>query len=90
MACYMIGYDLVKPGRDYSDLTKAITDNFPTYWHHLDSTWLVKSAMSSGEIRDLLGAYIDSNDRLLVATVSAPASWRGIPQSGTDWLKNNL
>jgi hypothetical protein len=34
---------------------------------------------------------MDSNDRLLVVTVGAPAAWNGtIPQDVSDWMKTNL
>ncbi len=31
MAVYMIGYDLITPGKDYNTLVQAITQAFLTY-----------------------------------------------------------
>jgi hypothetical protein len=87
MATLMIGYDLNKPGKDYEPLIKAIKE-LGTWWHHLDSTWLVKSAMTASEARDTLKAHLDGNDELLVIDVTGQArAWSGFNESGSKWLK---
>lgn len=55
MSTYLIGYDLNRPRNDtdYPDLIEAIKA-FGTWWHYLDSTWIVKSDKSAVEIRDAL------------------------------------
>ena len=40
MATMLIGYDLNRPGQNYDDLFDEIK-NLGTWWHCLDSTWLV-------------------------------------------------
>jgi hypothetical protein len=90
MATYLIAYDLDKPGQDYEDLYETIKGIGSTWWHHLDSTWLVVSNKIPIEIRDKLTAVMDANDKLLVAVVKAPAAWKGFEKSGSDWLMSNL
>ncbi|KNY21703.1 hypothetical protein AKJ13_15835 [Methylobacterium sp. ARG-1] len=94
MATYIIGYDLNREGANYSARNKALTDRikelFPTYWHHLDSTWLVVSSYTAVQIRDDLGRFLDNNDELFVGTVGAPAAWKGFSQRGSSWLKSHL
>jgi hypothetical protein len=86
----MVGYDLNKPGQDYSDLIKYLKD-LGTYWHHLDSTWLIRSEMTPSEIRDKLKQYLDDNDQLLVINVNGDAwATKGISKSGLDWLRKFL
>jgi hypothetical protein len=41
MGTLLIGYDLDKPGQDYSNLVAEIK-RLGAWWHNLDSTWLVK------------------------------------------------
>ena len=91
MATYLIGYDLNRSGGDssYGDLIKAIKE-FATWWHHLDSTWIIKSTKTAVEIRDALTPFIDSNDELLVATLTGEAAWHGFNNEASSWLKNNL
>ena len=76
MALYMVGYDLDKPGQDYPDLIAAIK-TYGTWWHHLDSTWLIVTDKSVVQVRDHLKQCLDSNDKLLVAAIGTPAAWYG-------------
>lgn len=90
MANYLISYDLLKPGQDYASLSDAIKRLATTWWHHLDSTWLVVTSLSCQQVRDAIGAHLDSNDKLLVVELKGVAAWRGIPANGSDWLKANI
>jgi hypothetical protein len=84
---YMIGYDLNGPAKDYEDLWEAIKQ-LDAWWHHLDSTWLVKTSESAVAIRDKLKGYLDTDDELLVVNVSgAERAWCGFDESGSKWLK---
>ncbi|AYA02261.1 SinR family protein [Acinetobacter sp. WCHAc010034] len=87
---YMIGYDLNKSGKNYSGLTEKIKEISGTWWHHLDSTWIVKSEKSAVEIRDLLSPFIDADDELLVAGLSGDAAWKGFNSKGSEWIKKHL
>jgi hypothetical protein len=90
MSTYLIGYDLDKPGQDYSDLIAAIK-SLGVWWHNLDSTWLVLSDLDDKQIRDQLKTYIDTNDKLLVINVSGDAAaWYGFTDKGSQWLRDNL
>lgn len=89
MSVYAVSYDLHDPGQDYEDLHEAIKD-FGSWWHHLESTWLVDTTSSASDIRDDLKPYLDSNDELLVVRLSgAWATW-GVNDSGNDWLHDHL
>ncbi len=58
MSTKLIAYDLNSPHQDYSALIDAIKALGP-WWNHLDSTWLVKSPMSTAQIRDRLATVLD-------------------------------
>ena len=85
----MIGYDLNRPGQNYPELIAAIKA-FPNWWHHLDSTWVVKSDSNSVKIRDYLLPHIDKSDELLVIKLAGEAAWFGFNDDGSTWLKNTL
>jgi hypothetical protein len=89
MAVYMVGYDLNKPGQDYSDLFEAIK-SYGMWWHHLDSTWIIVTDESAARVMNNLRQYMDNNDELLVATIGAPAAWSGFNDQGSQWLKKEL
>jgi len=85
----MIGYDLNKPLQNYQGLIKALKE-FDTWWHQLDSTWIVATEQTAEQIRDKLISYLDKNDELLVTKISAPAAWQGFNEEGSQWLRNQL
>lgn len=89
MSTFIIGYDLSKPGRDYNGLYNAIR-SYSSWAHLLESQWAIVTNKSSGEVREHLGQHLDANDKLVVITGSAPASWTGLAQQISDWLKKNL
>lgn len=90
MNTYLIGYDLNKAGQNYEDLIDKIKSTFNYWWHHLDSTWIVKTDLQAVQIRDLLMPHIDSNDELLVVYLGHEAAWVGFGDKGSQWLKENL
>lgn len=88
MRTYLIGYDLKKPGKDYTTLIAGIKQ-LGDWWHYLDSTWIVKTNSSASDIRDELKPLIDPNDQLLVVRLQGDwASWLNV--EGNDWLSENL
>ena len=90
MNTYLVGYDLDKPGQDYADLIARL-EGFGTWWHHLDSTWIIKSDLTHIQIRDELQKHIDANDKLLVVNITGDAAaWRGFNEKGAKWLKENI
>lgn len=90
MRTYMVSYDLNRPGQNYADLIEELK-GFGTWWHHLTSTWLVRSALTPAQIRDTLKAHLDPNDELLVIDVHS-GSWAsfGFSQKANGWLRKHL
>jgi hypothetical protein len=90
LSTLLVGYDLNKPAQDYPGLIDYLK-SFGTWWHHLDSTWLVQTSMTAAELRDALRPYLDSDDELLVVNVTGDAAaWRGFSDKASQWLKDNL
>jgi hypothetical protein len=91
MAAYMVGYDLNKSGKNYTDLIAKIKEISNGYWHHLDSTWLIGHNGTSEVIRDALMPFLDGDDELLVALL-ASGDWAsfGITQAGANWLHEHM
>ena len=42
MSILLVTYDLNKPNQDYETLYE-ILKSAPSWWHHLDSTWLIRT-----------------------------------------------
>jgi hypothetical protein len=89
-ATVLIGYDLNQPVQNYTELIEEIKKISSTWWHCLDSTWLVRTDLSPDQIRNRLKRTLDPNDELLVVLASPPAAWSGFDQQCSDWLVTNL
>lgn len=94
MTTYLICYDINKEGATYSAANKVLIDaikaKFSTWWHHLDSTWIVATDMTAVQIRNYLTRYLDTNDELLVVLSGQDAARRGFTEKGSKWLQVNL
>lgn len=86
--CYIISYDLCKPGRDYSSLYWAIK-SYARWGKLTESTWAIVSSESAVQIRNNLMQFMDANDRLIVILSGREAAWTKLLASN-DWLRNNL
>lgn len=90
MRTLLVGYDLNRPGQEYDSLIARIKQ-YPRWWHHLDSTWLINTDHSAVQVRDELKRFLDSGDELIVIDVSdRPAAWVGFSKRGADWLREHL
>lgn len=90
MPTYLISYDLNLPEQNYEDLHAAIKEIANGWWHHLDSTWIIKHPGSAATIRNILKSHTDKNDELLVVKLSNEGAWQGFGEKGSNWLKQHL
>lgn len=89
MKTLLVGYDLNRPGQDYSDLIEHLK-SYDNWWHHLDSTWVIRTSDSAKDVRDAVKAYMDSNDKLLVVELTGVGAWAGFNEEGSQWLFDHL
>ena len=91
MALYWVGYDLDKPGQDYTDLINRLRQWKAT--RILKSDWLLPHSNTTPEaIRKDLEQYLDTNDRITVAELHNNAAWRNLlvgDQAVKDLFTNN-
>jgi hypothetical protein len=88
MSCYIVSYDLLKPGRNYDGLYKAIK-SYPRWARVNESVWAVVTNNSAVQIRDHLVGQLDTNDRIFVIKSGVEAAWRN-SKCKNEWLKENL
>jgi hypothetical protein len=89
MKTYLISYDLLKPGQDYSTLYETIKKLADGWWHDLQSVWLINSSLSAAQVRDQLKAHVDVNDKLLVVVLGNDWATWNLTKAGNDWLANH-
>lgn len=89
MNTYIISYDLIRPGKDYSNLIAHIKSY--TWAKPLESVWLIKSSLTAEQVRNAARAHMDANDKILVIDVtSRAAAWANLPQDVSSWIHNQL
>ncbi len=80
----LITYDLKRPVQQYAALHAEIK-RYGTWWHHLESTWIIETSESPKEVYSKLLTHIDQNDNLLIIEVK-PNYWGWLPQKAWEWL----
>ena len=86
---YIVSYDLSEPGQNYDTLLNKIKE--VGSWARLGgSAYLIETQKSAKELRDDFQTILDSNDKLYVGSVSAPAAWAGMPQNVSSWILSKL
>lgn len=87
MARYIVTYDLVNR-RDYTPLIEKIK-SYRQWAHPLESVWIIITDDTSSQLRDSLSDFIDKDDKLLIMKTTQGASWIGLNNNVSDWIKNN-
>jgi hypothetical protein len=80
----LITYDLRAPGRDYTTLHAAIK-SAGTWWHHLESTWIIETTASPKQWYEFLAKHMDANDFILILQIQKNA-WGILPKQAWEWL----
>lgn len=73
---FLVSYDLLKQGQDYSKLISEIERLGGV--KILYSEWVLKSTWSAVQVRDHLQQFIDTNDMLLVVALTGEAAWTSL------------
>ncbi|MBB4096969.1 hypothetical protein [Sphingomonas kyeonggiensis] len=89
MAAFIVTYDLMKQGQNYTCITNKLK-SYGTHWHLQGSVWIIETTQSAVQIRDSLKPCLDQNDKLLVARLEGEAAWLGYGDEEGKWLKDRL
>jgi len=88
MTVYCVSYDLNKAGQNYAKLYEELRRS-PSWWHHLDSTWLIRTTENAAQLTERIRRHLDSNDTLLVIRVTRDyGGW--LKQEAWDWINANI
>jgi hypothetical protein len=87
MALYFIAYELENSANTYATLIEEI-ETYETWWHCLESIWIIASPKTAHQVKDHLQEYIGLDDRLVVVEIVRNASWVGFDKECSDWLTN--
>ena len=90
MRLLLVGCDLTRPEKDYVALLDRLR-GFDWWWHGLESTWIVRTDLTTVELRDALKPHVDPADKLLILDVTGDAAaWSNMSRRESDWLLDQL
>lgn len=91
-ATILIAYDVhPSKGNAYEQLAEAIQSLGDDWWHHLETVWIVRSALTPTEIRDQLSPYLGTDDQLFVVDITGDVAGSiGVNEAGSKWLAQNI
>lgn len=87
---YLITYDLKNtPLSAYAPLHDEIKGISGSWWHYLESTWVIKgTSMSADAISNKLLPHIRQGDRLLVIKIDTVDKQGWLPKDAWNWLNS--
>jgi len=83
---YLITYDLKKPGKDYETLHETIK-TAPSWWHYLESTWIIQTSLSVNEWSDKIRKVIDTNDLFLIVDITKQPRQGWLNKKAWAWIR---
>ncbi|WP_331345239.1 hypothetical protein [Cellvibrio sp. UBA7661] len=88
MTVYCVSYDLNKAGQNYAALYEELK-NSPSWWHYLDSTWLIATSETSTQLFERIRKHTDNNDLFFVIKVTNDYSgW--LPDEAWKWMREHI
>lgn len=89
MNLFLITYQFKKSEEFYRSFYDKIKKLCYSWWHYLDTVWIIRTDVSIQEISATLNKLVDTRDCLLIVdvTVSDFSGW--LPTDAWQWIKNN-
>jgi hypothetical protein len=85
---FCVSYDLNKMGQRYQELHAELKRS-DKWWHYLDSTWMVVTDETAGQLAARLRTKMDANDSLLCIEVRRNmGGW--LERKAWDWINENV
>lgn len=85
----IISYDLKGTTKDYSNLINSIKE-YGSWWHYLESFWLLYTDKSVSELTENLTTYLDKEDRMLIIDTLSNSYNGWLPQKAYDWISERI
>jgi len=90
MSVYLVNYDLLAPGKDYSKLYEVL-QSASGWWHYLESLWLLSSEESLETWHTRIRSRMDENDSFIIMKLTPGMQRNGwLPQKAWDWIRQHL
>lgn len=88
MTVYCVSYDLNKAGQNYNALYEELKES-SSWWHYLDSTWLIYTSETADQLSKRLLIHTDKNDHILVIkVVKEYQGW--LTEDAWKWIREHV
>lgn len=85
----LVTYDIKSPDKDYIPLYESIKNSSKSWWHYMESIWIVKTELSPNEFFDRIKECLDTNDRCMVINITNCERQGWLPSKAWEWIKYN-
>lgn len=85
---YLVTYDLKNPGKDYTSLHNTLK-TASSWWHYLDSTWLIKTEQPVDYWSEKIRNVTDRNDNFLIVDITHQSRQGWLPKKAWHWIRMN-
>lgn len=82
---YLIAYDLRKPGQDYDRMEEKINE-LEDQIKILETTWIVKTILTSAEIKQKILDVVDGNDHVYICRIDLLSSAGRLKSEARKWI----
>lgn len=66
----LITYELKQPDRDYSNLYNVIKNAGISWWHYLESVWIINTTLTVDALSSMVKSNLDEKDLLFVVDIT--------------------
>ena len=84
----LVSYDLKTPNKNYEDLY-ATLKTADSWWHYLESTWLLYTTSSVDDWQKKIKNIIDDNDNFIVVDITGCTRNGWLPKKAWEWIRRH-
>jgi hypothetical protein len=83
---YLITYTLKTPNWNYARFYTAL-QSLGSWWHYLDSTWVIKDSLYTTEqMYNIVAPGLSIKDFILIVEIAPGTNYGFLPKAAWDWL----
>lgn len=86
---YVVIFDLSNKSKNYA-LLQNIIKEYQFYAKLGEFSYLISTIQTPVEVRTQLKHALESNDKLFIGKIIAPAAWTNMSAGVSEWIKNQL
>lgn len=86
---YLVTYDLKESERNYSPLYEAIKKSCTSWWHYMESIWLIQTNTPINDYNNHLRQFIGNEDTLFIVNISGQPRQGWLPEKAWQWINEH-